>query len=84
MAMNCPRCSMRGIHTTDGLTSCLYCGEVIRDEPTLAQRMISNATPEIDPTRNHHWGARLAPIEAPPEVTARVLAAIRREAGCGG
>ena len=78
--MKCPRCAMRGLHADDGLTSCLYCGEVVRDDVSLFDKWASNSKNEIDPITREHFTDRLAPAEAPADVKARVIAAIRREA----
>ncbi len=79
----CPRCGAGTLHgSADGLTSCLMCGEVISDEPCTLTKILSNSTPETAGEHDRtHFVHRLAPIEAPAEVKARVLAAIRREAG---
>ena len=72
---------MRGVYSEDRWSSCFYCGHVVRDEPTLAEKMESNAKKDTDQDGAHtHHVNRLAPLEAPIAVTARVLAMVRAEA----
>lgn len=76
----CPRCRGRGVYSDEGRIVCLLCGHVIRDaEPTLLEKLVSNATPEsADGAVGPRVGRPMAPIDL-EQVRARVLAAIRRE-----
>ncbi len=81
--MRCPHCNANAVQGDDAFRSCFMCGEVVRDEPTLLERWASNTRNEY-PTEEGlgvTFGVRLAPVEAPAEVKARVIAAIRKEAG---
>ncbi|HVQ45132.1 MAG TPA: hypothetical protein VMT30_09335 [Candidatus Saccharimonadia bacterium] len=75
----CPRCQSNAIHSENNFASCLMCGETIRDEPDMLTKLLSNTAPETGDVHTHFVN-RLAPIEAPAAVTARVLAAVRAEA----
>lgn len=64
-----------------GRLCCLYCGDVAREpEPTMLEKLISNATPEQAPSHNVNYGRRLPPVEAPQHVYDRILAAVREMA----
>lgn len=80
----CPRCDGTIVDSDGTFASCVMCGETIRDEPTTGEKLESNATPEWAGPDDERvsYGPRMA-IEAPADVTARVLAAIRREANGG-
>jgi hypothetical protein len=72
----CPRCiGGRVLLDEGGRQVCLACGWSIEPEPTLLEKMISNATPEAQPG----VGRRATPL--PADLAARVLAAVRKEAG---
>ena len=70
-----------GLIDEDGRRVCLYCGLVAHEPaPSLLETWASNSKNEIDPITRESFTDRLAPAEAPADVKARVIAAIRREA----
>jgi len=72
----CSRCHARMVIKDDERIVCMACGEVFSDEVDTLTKMLSNASLE-EPNRHHGRRAKID-IKA---VTARVLAAVRAEAG---
>lgn len=76
----CPNCTGRGVYSDGGRVVCLLCGHVVHDpEPTLIDKILSNATPEAAGSPDgERFGPRVpADLAA---IKARVLSRIRSEA----
>lgn len=80
----CPRCRLRMVGPDDiaGREVCMACGQVVSEpEPDVLTKLLSNATPETEPSLAGRRGRPIVPLPDLMAIRDRVLARVRTEAG---